>query len=68
MTDLQVSDSATYGCAVKYGTRTSAVESTFVTVLATCPVLEAPANGELVCTGPDTDRTCEVRTSLGDGF
>ena len=24
-------------------------------------MLEAPANGRLECTGPDTDRTCEVR-------
>ena len=60
---MQVSDTATYGCAVKYDTRTSAVESTFITVLATCPELEAPANGRLECSGPATDRICEVRLS-----
>ena len=66
LTDLQVADTASYGCAVQYDTRTSAEESTFVTVLASCPVLEVPDNGRLECSGPDTEKTCEVRATSRD--
>lgn len=65
--NLNASDSATYGCAVKYESdRTSAVESTFITVLATCPVLEDPEFGEIVYSGPATDQNAEVRIYPGN--
>ena len=61
---MGISDAGNYGCAAEYSTegKISAIESTYVTVLAACGSLTEPDNGALSCSGndADSDRTCEV--------